>query len=247
MTAVEVDPPDAGPSKTVTTDGGASDAEPSDAEPSDAGPSDAELLRRHLAGDPDAFGLVVRRHSDRAWAVAIGMLRDREDAADAVQEAMLAALRGVTGFRGEASVGTWLHRIVVNACLDRMRRRKARPTVPMPAEAERSLAAPGDEMATREDRVAIEAALARLPDAQRAALVLVDVEGRPVAEAAAMLGVPVGTVKSRCARARSQLAVMLGYLRPGNQAAVPNVSERERSDRCAHTPDTRGEVIGDDP
>lgn len=235
MTAVDAEPPEAGLPAAATGDPGEMEALP----------DDAELLRRHVAGDPDAFGVLVRRHSDRAWAVAIGMLRDREEAADAVQEAMISALRAAGSFRGDATVATWLHRIVVNACLDRMRRRRARPTVPLPATDELAIPAPGDAMATREDRVAIEAALARLPEGQRAALLLVDVEGRPVAEVARMLGVPVGTVKSRCSRARAQLAVMLGYLRPGNPGAVPDVSEGERSAGSANTAGVHGEVIGD--
>ncbi len=214
--------------------------------PPDGPLADGELLRRHLAGDRDAFGELVGRHSDRAWAVALGMLHDREDAADAVQEAMVSALRGAASFRGEAAVATWLHRIVVNACLDRLRRRRARPTVPLPAAAERTLAAPGDDMATREDRMALEEALARLPEAQRTALILVDVAGRPVAEVALMLGIPVGTVKSRCARARAQLAVMLGHLRPGNQPAVPDVSERGRPDDAVAGPEAREEVMWGD-
>ncbi|MGF7238951.1 MAG: RNA polymerase sigma factor SigM [Frankia sp.] len=231
MTAIQADPPDPDRPDTGRPDGR---------------PADAELLRRHLAGDRDAFGELARRHSDRAWAVAIGILHDREDAADAVQEAMVAALRGAPGFRGDAAVATWLHRIVVNACLDRLRRRRARPTVPLPDAAERTLAAPGDDMATREDRMALEAALARLPDTQRAALILVDVAGQPVAEVALMLGIPVGTVKSRCARARAQLAVMLGDLRPGNQPAVPDVSQRGESDGAVSAPDVYEEVTRGD-
>src|SRR5205823_11615563 len=90
--------------------------------------SDIELLRSHVAGDADAFGELVRRHRDRVWAVAMRVLRDPQEAEDAVQDAFLAALRGAAGFRGEAAVTTWLHRITLNASLDRVRRRK--PTVP---------------------------------------------------------------------------------------------------------------------
>ena len=76
----------------------------------------------------------MSRHRDRLWAVALRTLGDPEDAADALQDALISAFRAAGGFRGEAAVTTWLHRIVVNACLDRMRRRKARPTVPLPEE-----------------------------------------------------------------------------------------------------------------
>jgi len=89
--------------------------------------SDAELLARHIDGDADAFGELFLRHKDRLWAVALGTLSDPEDAADAVQDAMISAFRRADSFRGDSAVTTWLHRIVVNACLDRMRRRAARP------------------------------------------------------------------------------------------------------------------------
>ena len=102
--------------------------------------SDTALLDEHAAGDPEAFGELVRRHRDRLWAVAVRTLGDREEAADAVQDAFVSALRasaaeersGAAAFRGEAAVTTWLHRIVVNACIDRMRRRAVRPTDPLP-------------------------------------------------------------------------------------------------------------------
>ena len=94
--------------------------------------TDAELLAAHCAGDPDAFGELFRRHRDRMWAVALRTCGDREIAADAVQDGFLAAFRRADSFRGDAAVTTWLHRIVVNACLDRARRRQARPTVPLP-------------------------------------------------------------------------------------------------------------------
>jgi RNA polymerase sigma-70 factor, ECF subfamily len=180
--------------------------------------SDAELLRGHVGGDPDAFGVLVRRHQDRLWAVALRTLGDREEAADAVQDALLSALRAAGGFRGDAAVSTWLHRIVVNACLDRVRRRQARPTVPLPPD-DRAPAAPGDDLGRAELALDIERALAQLPIEQRAALVLVDVHRYPVEEAAALLEVPVGTVKSRCARGRAKLAQLLGGHPPGNASA----------------------------
>src|SRR5579863_5909826 len=89
-------------------------------------PSDAELLRRHVAGDTAAFGLLFQRHKDRLWAVALRTVCDPEDAADALQEAMISAFRRAADFRGDSAVTTWLHRIVVNASLDRLRRRQTR-------------------------------------------------------------------------------------------------------------------------
>jgi len=186
----------------------------------DAGDADDRaLLAAHLAGDPDAFGRLVARHQDRLYAVALRTLGagDREEAADALQDALLSAYRRAGQFRGEARVTTWLHRVVVNACLDRVRRRAVRPTVPLP-EAEPP--AP-DALGARETALDVEAALAALPADQRAALVLVDLHGLPVDEAARVLGVPAGTVKSRCSRGRARLAVSLGHLR--NRAEPPAV------------------------
>jgi RNA polymerase sigma-70 factor, ECF subfamily len=187
---------------------------------------DAGLLRAHVRGERDAFGELVRRHRDRLWAVALRTLSDREDAADALQEAFLSAYRSADRFRGESAVTTWLHRIVVNACLDRARRRQARPTVALPdVETIREAAAPDPDTDTA---MAVRSALAALPAEQRIPLVLLDMQGYSVAEIAQFLGVAEGTIKSRCARGRARLAVMLGHLRtdqltPGNPALAPDV------------------------
>jgi RNA polymerase sigma-70 factor (ECF subfamily) len=94
--------------------------------PAPGEPSDGVLLRRHVQGDPDAFGLLFKRHSGRLWAVALRIACDPDDAADALQDAMISAFRRAGDFRGESAVTTWLHRIVVNASLDLLRRRSAR-------------------------------------------------------------------------------------------------------------------------
>lgn len=158
------------------------------------------------------------------WAVALRTLRDPEEAADALQEAFISAFRGASSFRAESAVTTWLHRIVVNACLDRLRRRQARPTVSLsdigPGGSGEPAAA-GDVMAERDLRFAVQDALAELPEEQRVPIVLVDVEGYSVAETARLLGIAEGTVKSRCARGRAKLAKLLGHLRnPGAGANV---------------------------
>ena len=177
------------------------------------------LLRAHVAGDPYAFATLVRRHRDRLWAVALRTLGDREEAADAVQDALISAFRAADRFRGDSAVTTWLHRIVVNACLDRVRRAQARPTTELP---DVDIAAPVIDTDTALD---VTAALRRLPADQRVALVLVDMQGLAVADVADILGVPIGTVKSRCARGRARLAVMLGYLR--NPDAPSGVSSKD--------------------
>ncbi|MFI5928771.1 RNA polymerase sigma factor SigM [Micromonospora sp. NPDC051543] len=180
--------------------------------------TDLELLRAHVAGDRDAFAALFHRHRDRLWAVALRTLGDREEAADALQDALLSAHRAAARFRGDSAVTTWLHRIVVNACLDRIRRRQAHPTVPLP-DGNRTDGSgtggvePAAPVQDHDTALVVRAALAALPIEQRAALVLVDVQGYPVAEVARILGVAEGTVKSRCARGRARLAVLLGHLR----------------------------------
>ena len=188
---------------------------------------DAALLAAHVDGDPDAFGTLVARHRDRLWAVALRTTGHPEDAADALQDALVSAYRQAGSFRGDSAVTTWLHRVVVNACLDRMRRNRVRAAAPLPDdlddEAARGHLVTGPDAAARtgdpehalltaEVRTRVRAALADLPPDQGAALALVDLEGLPVAEAATVLGVPVGTVKSRCSRGRARLAVLLADL-----------------------------------
>ena len=175
--------------------------------------SDDALLAAHVNGNSDAFNELVRRHRDRLWAVALRTTRNPEDAADAVQEALISAFRNAGSFRGQSAVTTWLHRIIVNSCLDLARRRAARPSVALREEESFQPADPRDRIAERELGIAVEEALGRLPIDQRAAIVLVDVQGFPVADAAEALGVPIGTIKSRCARGRARLACSLGHLR----------------------------------
>lgn len=196
--------------------------------------SDADLIAAHTNGDPHAFSELFRRHRDRLWAVALRTMRDHDEAADALQDAMISAFRNASSFRAESRVTTWLHRIVVNACLDRIRRRQARPTVPLPEDGPGEPATPRDLMAERDTRMAIQDALAELPEDQRTAIVLVDVQGYSVAEAAELIGVVGGTVKSRCARGRLKLAKLLGHLRnPSADANVPDdaMAEHRREGR----------------
>lgn len=189
-------------------------------------PSDAELLARHVAGDPGAFTVLVQRHRDRLWAVALRTTQDPEEAADALQDALISAFRRADQFRGESAVTTWLHRIVVNACLDRMRRANVRSTVPLPTDVDGvtlDLPDATDALGRREDQLVISRALADLPADQREALVLVDIEGYSVEEAARILACPAGTIKSRCSRARAKLARQLAHLRnPDSSSTVGN-------------------------
>jgi RNA polymerase sigma-70 factor (ECF subfamily) len=219
-------------------------------------PSDAELLRRHVAGDSEAFGTLFLRHRDRLWAVALRTVCDPDDAADALQEAMISAFRRAGDFRGESAVTTWLHRIVVNASLDRLRRRQTHSVAWSGDEdALETLAAQGrgsslagtsatavagaaggvpstDGAEAIETRLEVDAALRMLPVEQRAALVLVDMMGYPVAEVAEILAISPGTVKSRCARGRARLLPYLSHLRtkcppPGNRPDSAGVSSEQ--------------------
>ncbi|MGR4881664.1 RNA polymerase sigma factor SigM [Streptomyces sp. LARHCF249] len=193
---------------------------------------DQELLARHVAGDPEAFGELVRRHRDRLWAVALRTLGDREEAADAVQDALVSAYRAAHTFRGDSAVTTWLHRITVNACLDRARKAASRKTSPLDdterlerlLEPHESAEAPAERQDLHRQLLA---ALSTLPADQRAALVLVDMQGYPVAEAAEILDVPTGTVKSRCARGRAKLLPMVTHLR--TNAGDNTAAERGRN------------------
>jgi RNA polymerase sigma-70 factor, ECF subfamily len=207
-------------------------------------PTDTDLLRRHVAGDPEAFGLLFQRHKDRLWAVALRTTCDPEDAADALQEAMISAFRRAKDFRGDSAVTTWLHRIVVNAALDRIRRRPARnvswsgdqdaldallaqdsrggASMAVPSSRGGAGLLPGGPSADPADsvgtRLDVDAALRLLTPEQRSALVLVDMLGYPVAEVAVILAVSEGTVKSRCARARARLLPLLSHLRSDSPA-----------------------------
>jgi RNA polymerase sigma-70 factor (ECF subfamily) len=197
--------------------------QPADARETAAEPADADLLRMHVEGDPEAFGQLFQRHRDRLWAVAIRTLGDPEEAADALQDAMISAFRRAGSFRGDSAVTTWLHRIVVNAALDRMRRRSARPTAGGgDEELLDSLAANrtpvSDPSSVTDTQLDVMAALRRLVPDQQAALVLVDMLGYSVADAADVLGVSEGTVKSRAARGRARLLPRLAHLRAAGDA-----------------------------
>ncbi len=205
------------------------------------GDSDKVLLARHVAGDPEAFGELVRRHRDRLWAVALRTLGDREEAADAVQDALVSAYRAAHTFRGQSAVTTWLHRITVNACLDRARKTSSRRTSPVDdTERLEQLLEPHEAASAPAERKDLHRqlleALRTLPPEQSAALILVDMQGFPVAEAARVLNVATGTVKSRCARGRARLLPLLAHLRPGREKGS-SPRGRAPAERRADRPD----------
>ncbi len=180
--------------------------------------TDVELLQAHVRGQRHAFAELLRRHNDHLWQTALRTSYTREDAADSLQDALLSAHRTAATFRAEAEVRSWLHAIVVNACLDRIRRNKTRRAVSLSPETMPEPKDTRDNIAELEMSLVIDRALFTLPEEQRAALVAVELEGRSVAETAALLGVPEGTIKSRCARGRQRLQERLEFLRdPGNR------------------------------
>ena len=185
--------------------------------------SDKELLAAHIAGDRYAFEELFYRHHRQLHRLAQITSRSPEDAADALQDAMLKAHRSAPTFRHDSAVSSWLYRIVVNACLDRLRRHQQHPTTALEDDACHI----GDPTPRVDTAIVIERALMRLPVEQRAAVVAVDMHGYSVAETARMLGIAEGTVKSRCSRARAKLAEALGYFDAGTAAAGRHSGNRD--------------------
>jgi len=175
---------------------------------------DDELVRRYLAGDADAFADLMGRHQQRVYAVCLRILGNGEDAADAVQDAFLSALRKVSQFRGDALFTTWLHRVAVNACYDILRRRARQPMLHLAEDPDGPAREEGPPVLDHADEVAgtrdAAAALALVPEEFRVALVLADVQDMAYEEIAKVLDVPIGTVKSRVHRGRLALAKAMG-------------------------------------
>lgn len=211
-------------------------------ETADAGDPDREVLARVAAGDVEAFSSLVERHQDRLLAVCQRLLGDREAARDAVQEVFLRAYRKAGSFRPRAKVSTWLYRIAVNHCLNRLRRRKLARFLPLDDPADRDgEAAPAelpaaegaDPLAALEARrrwVRVLRAVDELPPGQRAVLVLARFEGLAYKEIAEVLGITLGAVESRLVRAMRRLdaalAEELAGAPPAQASAPPGVAER---------------------
>jgi RNA polymerase sigma-70 factor, ECF subfamily len=175
---------------------------------------DRDLIRRYLAGDIDAFERLMQAHEDRVFSVCLRMMRDRDAALDATQEVFITVFRKADRYKEQAAFSTWLYRVAVNTCYDQLRRAKRRQAEPLPDHLDPHDPRSGDAMNAIEMRPDIERALARLPDEFRAAVILVDLEGMSLEQAADTLEVPIGTVKSRVFRARRLLAEELGNLGP---------------------------------
>ena len=170
---------------------------------------DTELVSAAQAGDRAAVEDLLRRHAERIHALCRRMTGNADDADDAAQEAMLAVARGLRRFDGRSAFSTWAYRVATNACLDELRRRRRRPEPAEFTEAE-LVAATSDGPSAVATRLDVDGALRRLPLEYRAAVVLRDLCGLDYAEIAAVLAVPIGTVRSRIARGRAALVPHLG-------------------------------------
>src|SRR5829696_214133 len=179
--------------------------------------SDEIIVERALTGDADAFGELVRRWERRIFALAYGMLGREEDARDATQETFLAAFRNLRGFRGEAKVSSWLHRIAVNQCISRQRRTKVRSESALEDEQENaacSFAAPFSQSPAhvaedRQETLAVRRAINSLPIDLRQVVVMKEFEELTFREIADALDLPLSTVKSRLYTALKQLQLRL--------------------------------------
>ena len=171
--------------------------------------NEAELLTRVVSGDREAFDAVMRNHQDRVFSVCFRILGDRERALDATQDTFLTVFRKAGQFQGRSAVGTWIYRIAVNTCYDQLRRAQRRPSEALP-DVDPADPAAEEAMESAALRPEIEVALAQLPPDFRNAVVLSDLEGMSLPEVAEILGVPIGTVKSRVFRGRRLLAKHLG-------------------------------------
>jgi RNA polymerase sigma-70 factor (ECF subfamily) len=199
---------------------------------------DEDLVRRYLEGDVSAFGVLVERHERRVYNLALRMTGREEDARDATQDAFLAALRKLRTFRGEAAFTTWLHRVTVNACYDLLRKRQRQPLLHERSEDDgprRAEPESPDHADATDLSIDVQRALLRVPQDFRAVLILHDAQDLPYDEVAAIVGVPVGTVKSRLHRGRVALGRALGAREgetsgssPGPTQAAADVDEPER-------------------
>lgn len=175
---------------------------------------EADLIARSVAGDLDAYDRLVGAYEDRVYQVAFRVTGNREDAWDAAQEAFLNAFQSLPRFRGASAFSTWLHRIVVNASRDLVRRRPRQPHLPLESVVVRSGDEPDDAVARSDVQRRINRAIAALPVEQRVVVVLRDLQGLSYEEIAAALRIPAGTVRSRLSRGREALRTQLADLAP---------------------------------
>ena len=172
-----------------------------------------------------AFGVLVERHERRVYNLALRMTGREDDARDATQDAFLTAMRRLSSFRGEAAFTTWMHRVTVNACYDVLRRRARAPV--LERDPETGVQPPplrdhADDVGLSVD---VRRALMEVPEDYRVVMLLHDVHDLPYDEVASIVGVPVGTVKSRLHRGRIALARIMGLSSVREQSASPTPSD----------------------
>jgi len=182
--------------------------------------AEALLVQRCQAGDPEAWRLFVDRHKDHVYNIAYGFVQNHNEADDLAQDAFIAVYRALPRFRGDARLQTWLYRIAVNVCLQAVRRRKPaslqlpeeHDDCPLRDEALRDNRGPETFSMRQEARVQVRRMVARLPKKFKEVVVLCDLQGLPYEETAEVLGISIGTVRSRLHRGRARLKALLqGY------------------------------------
>ena len=191
----------------------------------DTSATDEIIVQRALTGDAEAFGAIVRRWERRIFALAYGMLGREEDARDATQETFLAAFRNLRGFRGEAKVSSWLHRIAVNQCITRQRQARVRSEAALDDDEEAGSASfaapvhysPSRVVEARQETAAVRRAINSLPMELRQVVVMKEFEELTFREIADVLELPLSTVKSRLYTAMKQLQMRLQKFEGKNQ------------------------------
>jgi len=190
---------------------------------------DRELVAKSLRGDTEAFRTIVERYQERVYNVAFQMTGSHEDSLDLAQDSFLRVFRALSSFKGDSSLGTWIHRIAHNIVIDELRKRRRRPVVAMSTDTvvitedgEHMLEwsapmdeAPEEQLLRAEKKREIEQALQRISPEHRSVLVMRDIEGLTYEEVAEVLGLNVGTVKSRLNRARLALREKLKVMEQG--------------------------------
>jgi RNA polymerase sigma-70 factor (ECF subfamily) len=204
---------------------------------------DRRLIADCLGGRRDAFGELVSRYQTRLYSAALRLVQSHDDAADVVQDAFLSAFQSLRTFKGDAEFFTWLYRIAFNTAISLKRKKK--PAVSLEAnsgeaginpEDPSELVRPGVELERNEDERQLNEAIAKLSDEHRSVLLLKDIEGMRYEEIAEVLGVPVGTVRSRLHRARLELRDLLVPLEErteltGSSGELPPVPDEGTEDR----------------
>jgi RNA polymerase sigma-70 factor, ECF subfamily len=187
---------------------------------------DTTLARLAAVGDRDALDVLLNRHVDRVHAICRRILGNPDDALDAAQEALIAIARAVPRFDGRSAFTTWMYRVATNAALDELRRRGRRPTPTETLVEPRASASSGPEAAGA--RIDIDAALARIPEEYRVAVVLRDLCDLDYTQIGEVLQLPPGTVRSRISRGRAALAIELDPA-GGNRAGPAQRPTEQRS------------------